>query len=158
MHTSSLKGYFLWKKLIHQNLISDKGGGGVSQFLIFSDNGGRGGGPISDFGWQGRGVWTPPFLVNVICEQPLTGKNSVFSFFLWIWNILTQIWSLTVISLSFHISQLLKLFPTPYFLLTRGRGRVWASISGWHNIWTSPYLGKSNNQSFSFIFLNVNAY
>ena len=55
-------------------MISDKGGGGVSQFLIFSDKGGRGGKPISDF-WMtrgGGGVWTPPFLADIICEQPLT--------------------------------------------------------------------------------------
>ena len=37
-----------------QNMISDKGGGGVSHFLIFSDKGGRGGNPISDF-WLTRG-------------------------------------------------------------------------------------------------------
>ena len=36
-------------------MISDKGGGGVSQFLIFSDKGGGGGGKtISDF-WLTRG-------------------------------------------------------------------------------------------------------
>ena len=54
-------------------MISDKGGGGVGQFLIFSDKGGRGGKPISDF-WLtrgGGGVWTPPFLADIICEQPL---------------------------------------------------------------------------------------
>ena len=36
MHTSSLKGYFLLNKVIHQNLISDKGGRGgklVSDFF-----------------------------------------------------------------------------------------------------------------------------
>ena len=46
-----------------KNMISDKGGGGVSQFLIISDKGGRGGMPISDF-WLTRGeggVWTPHF-------------------------------------------------------------------------------------------------
>ena len=40
-------------KLIHQNLISDKGGGGVRRSLIFFWQGGRGDRPISDFGWQG---------------------------------------------------------------------------------------------------------
>ena len=49
------------------------GGGGVSRFLIFSDKGGEGGvGPfltLADKG--GGGVWTPPFLAEVICEQPL---------------------------------------------------------------------------------------
>ena len=54
-------------------MISDKGGWGVSAFLIFSDKGGRGGKPFSDF-WLtrgGGGVWTPPFLADIICEQPL---------------------------------------------------------------------------------------
>ena len=54
-------------------MISDKGGRGVSQFLIYSDKGGRGGRPISDF-WLTRrrgGVWTPRFLADIICEQPL---------------------------------------------------------------------------------------
>ena len=54
-------------------MISDKGGWGVSQFLIFSDKGGRGVKPISDF-WLtrgGGGVWTPPFLADIIYEQPL---------------------------------------------------------------------------------------
>ena len=41
-------------------MISDKGGGGVSQFQIFSDNGGMRGRPISDFSDKGvGGVWTP---------------------------------------------------------------------------------------------------
>ena len=34
---------------VGQNMISDKGEGGVSQFLIFSDKGVRGGKPISGF-------------------------------------------------------------------------------------------------------------
>ena len=34
---------------VHQNMISDKKGGGVSQFLIFSDKGGRGSKLISVF-------------------------------------------------------------------------------------------------------------
>ena len=58
---------------VPKNRIFDKGGRGVSQFQIFSDKGGRGGRPISDF-WLtggGRGVWTPPFLADIICEQPL---------------------------------------------------------------------------------------
>ena len=54
--------------------VSHRGGWGVSPFLIFSDKGERGGKPISDF-WLtrgGGGVWTPPFLADVICEQPLS--------------------------------------------------------------------------------------
>ena len=54
-------------------MISDKEEGGVSQFLIFSDKGGRGGKPISDI-WLtrgGGGDWTPPFLADIICEQLL---------------------------------------------------------------------------------------
>ena len=60
-------------------MISDKGGkgvepfsecfltrgeGGVGQFLTLADKG-------------GRGVWTPPFLADVICEQPLTTVSFV---------------------------------------------------------------------------------
>ena len=58
---------------VHQNMISEKGGGGVSQFLIFSDKGGVGGKPISDF-WLtrgGGGGLDPPCLADIICEQPL---------------------------------------------------------------------------------------
>ena len=55
---------------------------GVSQFLIFPDKGGRGGKPISDF-WltRGDGVWTPPFLADIICEQPhkLDGEVNVLA-------------------------------------------------------------------------------
>ena len=46
MHTFSKKGIFFSFKCIHPNLISDKGGGGVSRFLIFSD---KGGGGVSQF-------------------------------------------------------------------------------------------------------------
>ena len=46
MNNPFLNGSFLKTKLIHKNLISDKGGGGVSRFLILSDKGR----PISDFG------------------------------------------------------------------------------------------------------------
>ena len=55
-----------------QNMISDKGGGGLVNFWVFSDKGGRGGKPFSDFWltWGGGGVWTPPFLADIICEQP----------------------------------------------------------------------------------------
>ena len=67
MHTSSLKGYFLFFKLIHQNLIYAKGGGGVCRFMTFSDKGGDGVGQL----WLTRGgrggVWTHPFLADVIC-------------------------------------------------------------------------------------------
>ena len=54
-------------------MISDKGGGGVNQFLIFSDKGGTGGKPSSDF-WQtrGEGGLDPPFLADIICEQPFS--------------------------------------------------------------------------------------
>ena len=54
-------------------MISDKGGRGIIPFLIFSDEGGRGGKPISDLRLTrgGGGVWTPPFLADIICEQPL---------------------------------------------------------------------------------------
>ena len=41
---------------------------------MISDKGGRGGKPISDF-WLTRGgwgVWTSPFLADIIGEQPLT--------------------------------------------------------------------------------------
>ena len=44
------------------NMISDEGGRGLSHFLFFSDMGGRGGKPISNF-WLirvGGGIWTPP--------------------------------------------------------------------------------------------------
>ena len=70
---SSLKMGFTKFIEMRQNMISDKGGGGVSQFMIFSDKGGRGGKPISDF-WLTRGggwVWTPLYLADIICEQPL---------------------------------------------------------------------------------------
>ena len=58
---------------VRQNMISDKGGRGGCQFQIFSDKGGRGGKPISDFRLTRGGgeVWTPPFLADIICEQPL---------------------------------------------------------------------------------------
>ena len=42
-----------------QTETSDKGGGKVGQFLILADKG-------------GGGVWTPPFLADIVCEQPLT--------------------------------------------------------------------------------------
>ena len=34
---------------VRQNMISDKGGGGASQYLIFFRQEGKGGKPISDF-------------------------------------------------------------------------------------------------------------
>ena len=54
------------------NLISDKEGRGVSRFLIFSDKEGEGGGQFLTLAdkWGGV-VLTPPFLADVICEQPL---------------------------------------------------------------------------------------
>ena len=61
--------FFLLRNLIHQNLISDKGGGGVSQFLNFSDKGAGGVGQFLTFADKGGGgVCTPPFLADVICE------------------------------------------------------------------------------------------
>ena len=72
LYTSSLKGYILWKKLYVK--------------IWFLTRGGRGGMPVSDFSdewggdcanfwlwltrWGGV-VWNPPFLADVICEQPL---------------------------------------------------------------------------------------
>ena len=35
-----------------------KGGGGVGELLTMADKG-------------GRGVWTPPLLADIICEEPL---------------------------------------------------------------------------------------
>ena len=67
---------------VRQNMIFDKGGGRVSQFLIFSDKRGRGGEPISDF-WLtrgGGGVWTPPFLADIICEQSLSFRQKINTF------------------------------------------------------------------------------
>ena len=52
-----------------------KGGGRVGEMLTVADKCGRGGGKLltkADEG--GRGVWTPPFLADIICEQPLTGR------------------------------------------------------------------------------------
>ena len=49
----------------------DKGGWGVSQFQICYDKEGKEG---SDFDWhggEGGEFWTPPFLADIICEQPL---------------------------------------------------------------------------------------
>ena len=58
-------------------MIFDKGEGGFSQFLIFSDKWGRVGKPISDF-WltRGEGCLDPPFLDDIICEQSLV--SSIF--------------------------------------------------------------------------------
>ena len=47
-----------------------RGGGGVSQMLTIADEGGRGGHPKADHCWRG-GVYEPPILADVICEQPL---------------------------------------------------------------------------------------
>ena len=58
--------------MIYQNPISDKEGRGESRFLIFSDKGGGGVGQfltLADKG--GRSGLAPPFLADVICEQPL---------------------------------------------------------------------------------------
>ena len=59
-------------------MISDEGGRGLSHFLFFSDMGGRGGKPISNF-WLirvGGGIWTPPpFLADILCEQPLSAQK-----------------------------------------------------------------------------------
>ena len=47
-------------------------GGGVGEMLTMADKGGRGVVEMlttADKG--GRGVWTPPFLADTFCEQPL---------------------------------------------------------------------------------------
>ena len=49
-----------------------KGEGGVGEMLTMADKGGGGVGEMltmAEEGW--RGVWTPPFLADIICEQPL---------------------------------------------------------------------------------------
>ena len=53
-------------------MISDKGGGGMSQFLSFYDKGEGGVGKFLRRG--GGGVWAPPFLAVIICEKPLSDK------------------------------------------------------------------------------------
>ena len=58
---------------MQQNMNSDKGGG-VSHFLIFADKGGRGVGQfliLAHKGGRGGLVYKPPFLADIICEQPL---------------------------------------------------------------------------------------
>ena len=57
-----------WRKLT-------RGGGGVSQMLTIADEGGRGGQPKADHCWRGGGVYEPPILADVICEQPLMQCN-----------------------------------------------------------------------------------
>ena len=54
-------------------MISDKGGRGVSHFLIFSDKGGGEVGHILILvnKWGKAGFRKPPFLADIICEQPL---------------------------------------------------------------------------------------
>ena len=53
---------------MHQNMISDKGGRGVSQYLIF--------------GWQrGRGCLDPPILADIICEQPISTFAVYFTYY-----------------------------------------------------------------------------
>ena len=64
-------------------MISDKRGGGVSGFLIFSDMGGR---EVSQFlifllTRGGGGSGHPPILADIMCEQPLRllGNTGVLS-------------------------------------------------------------------------------
>ena len=45
--------------------MSDKGGGGMSQFSDMLFQGGK----------RGGGVWTPPFFADIIWEQPLIGGS-----------------------------------------------------------------------------------
>ena len=60
---------------VRQNMISDKGEGGVNQFLIFSDKGGGGVSQFLIFGWQGgEGGLDPTFLADIICEQHISSK------------------------------------------------------------------------------------
>ena len=55
-------------KSVCHNIVFVKG---VGQMLTKDDEGGRGGKPKGDEGWQGEGVWKPPKLADIICEQPL---------------------------------------------------------------------------------------
>ena len=52
-----------------------KGDGGVSQLLTKADKGGRGVSQKLTFADRGGGVYEPPFLADVICEQPLIVKG-----------------------------------------------------------------------------------
>ena len=49
--------WWRWRSCLIMLTKADKGGGGVSQKLTFADRRG--------------GVYEPPFLADVICEQPL---------------------------------------------------------------------------------------
>ena len=58
-HLSSYwKMYFITLVRVRQNVILDKGEGGVSKFLIISDK-------------KGRGGLDPLFSADIKCEQPL---------------------------------------------------------------------------------------
>ena len=49
-----------------------EGGGVLANFWFLSDKGVKGAGQFLTFGWLGgRRVWTPPFLADIIYEQPL---------------------------------------------------------------------------------------
>ena len=49
-----------------------KGGGGVGEMLTMAEKGGRGVGEILTMA-----VWTPPFLADLICEQPLMATAEI---------------------------------------------------------------------------------
>ena len=58
-------------------MVSDKGGGGVSLFLISCDKGWKGTNFKFSADKGGGGVWPPPFLPDIICEQPLIHNSLV---------------------------------------------------------------------------------
>ena len=61
-------------------MISDKGGGGVSLFLIFSDKGGGGLGQFLIFGRRGGegGSGPPNFWLTYYVNSPLTAGIFIF--------------------------------------------------------------------------------
>ena len=72
---------FLPKIGVWQNMISDKWEGEVSRFQKFFWQGKWGVSQFLILGWQlGGWVWTPPFLADIICEQPLTNSFEILIF------------------------------------------------------------------------------
>ena len=63
---------------MRQNMISDKGGGVLADFWVFSDNGERGVGTFFFWLTRGVGVWTHPLLADIIYEQPLTVHGNFY--------------------------------------------------------------------------------
>ena len=55
---------------------ADEGGRGVGEILTMADKGWRGGWGNADKG--ARGGLAPPFLADIICEQPLTSWPWLF--------------------------------------------------------------------------------